>query len=874
MTLPIKIFDPNDKPFGCLSNNYIHTKYDKSLGGCRTLTNYIYSNCLTERINKQLMCTVKTDVKEFFLKKREEEIKSKIRSAILTALKVKLANPSLAKLLLETAIAPLTYVSSNPFLGNGERGDGDNWYGKSLEQIRLELRNEENKHKTKLAKSDKDKLIYDTWIAHKKLLYAIQSQDNNLQNFLNLTVSEINKAIEVVPGANIVIDKFLEQYKRGNFKYITKFVEHPEILVHEIRREEIAGLRERMTRKRNKIIFDMYADYLLNRKFDGVDEKDYKKAKEQEFAGNDYDLEANNLEDRLYKLYEQGMLSASLSDKIEQTFKKYLIPTEDDVEKAIEYDFPISAMSDSVVKSSDNLQKPNQKFIYLTLPMENTDEDRQLQKLSPVFYDGTMLKIELLLFPSVTHYISAKLIQYVSGVTLQEARSYLLIKPDQKESNFFNPDKASDIYDNINYKSYERNLIAFAKKGLEIKFENRVFQDFLLATGNYKIIYNDLSDDILGLGNKSKGKNIIGIYMVELRERIQKQRSVEKLHMLSTGDITWIFENNNFMKDWIYRRVKDSCNTMKIMKKYLKDKHKIEGSFTPEFTRIVLDVIYQPCSQIYGAVKEITASVPEYFNQMVKQECDSKTSFLVVDILWKRLAVIIYYLIEHMDKTNTNIQNISSEIGRVQAIASNYNKCEQIIPNQYDNCIVSAIINLLRRIVQFNNQISKEDKDITEIDVKCATQIILNTLSTDKKKPISKIEKIDGIDENEKWWDDFAKQVIDKDVQELNDEEVNDEEIIDDSMVVEESGFDDDKSENSDNSDNSENDQYGEGEEDEYSPHTINKISEVLSTIEEVKDVETIAHSIEAAVEIIKKSKWFISKQVIQNRINFFATHT
>jgi predicted NAD-dependent protein-ADP-ribosyltransferase YbiA (DUF1768 family) len=163
MTLSIRIFDPNDKPFGCLSNNFKNMKYDRSLGDCQTVTNYIYSNCLSNRINKQLMCKAKTDFKNFFLKKHEEEIQSKIRSSILTALKVKFSNPELAKLLLETGTAPLLYMSTNSFLGNGERGDGDNWYGKSLEQIRLELINEEKKHKTKLAQKEKDKLVYNTW---------------------------------------------------------------------------------------------------------------------------------------------------------------------------------------------------------------------------------------------------------------------------------------------------------------------------------------------------------------------------------------------------------------------------------------------------------------------------------------------------------------------------------------------------------------------------------------------------------------------------------------------------------------------------------------------------------------------------------------
>ena len=874
MTLSIQIFDPNDKPFGCLSNNFKNMKYDRSLGDCRTVTNYIYSNCLTGRINKQLMCNVKTDFKTFFLKKHQEEIQTKIRSSILTALKVKFSNPELANLLLETGTAPLLYMSTNSFLGNGERGDGNNWYGKSLEQIRLELINEQKKHKTKLVQTEKDKLVYNIWRAHKNLMNAIKSQDNNLEAFLYSTIDEINKKLGDT-GANIALDKFLEQYKKGAFKHITPFVDHPETLVHEIRRQEIPNLRERMTRKKKKIIFYMYADYLLNRKFEHVLEKDYEKAKEEEFSGNDYFSEATDLEDRLYALYEKGMLSASLSDKIDEKFKDYSIPTEEDIEKAVDYDISLIAMSaPSVGDVSSTILKQDSKLIYLTLLPEHTDENRKLHKLSPIFYDGTMLTIELLLFPTVTHYISAKLIQHVSGLSLQQSHALLLTKSDQKDpKNYVTPYIASDIYDDIKEKSYEKNIITFAKKGLDIKFQNRVFQDFLLATGSSHLVYNDFSDPVLGVG-KGKGKNLVGYYMMELRERIKDERKAEQLHLLTTGDITWIFENNNFMKGWLHNRIKDSCNTMKIMKNYLKDKHKIEGSFTPEFTRIVIDRIYQPCSEIYGAVKEITATVPEYFNQMVLEACDAKISSAVVDILWKRLAVIIYYLIQHMNKKNLNIQDITSEIGFIQNFASNDTTCEKIISNENDNCIVSALINLLRRIVQFNNQISKEDKDITEVDVKCATLIILNTLSTNfkqKSKPVKKDDK--------KWSKMFSDDQeeggeeggeVEKEEIEVEEVEKEEGEKVDGEEIEEENFFDDGDIEE-DEDEEGEGEDYGE--EDDHSPHTINQIAKVLSEIEEVKDPETIAHAIEEAVEIIKKNSWHISKRVKKNRINFFAIH-
>jgi hypothetical protein len=200
---------------------------------------------------------------------------------------------------------------------------------------------------------------------------------------------------------------------------------------------------------------------------------------------------------------------------------------------------------------------------------------------------------------------------------------------------------------------------------------------------------------------------------------------------------------------------------------------------------------------------------------------------------------------------------------------------KKIISNENDNCIVSALINLLRRIVQFNNQISKENKDITEVDVKCATSIILNTLSTNfkqKSKP-----KFDDKKSSKTFSDEVEKEVekeedleleeeVEEEVVEKKDdgEEVEGEEFFDDGDIEEEEEDDEEKYEDED---------YGDEDEDDHSPHTISQISKVLAEIEEVKDPETIAHAIEEAVKIINKNSWHISKKVKKNRINFFATH-
>ena len=56
MTRVLKIFDPNDKPFGRLSNNYKQEIRFGDGNPCRSLTNYIYANLLSDYPNKQEIC--------------------------------------------------------------------------------------------------------------------------------------------------------------------------------------------------------------------------------------------------------------------------------------------------------------------------------------------------------------------------------------------------------------------------------------------------------------------------------------------------------------------------------------------------------------------------------------------------------------------------------------------------------------------------------------------------------------------------------------------------------------------------------------------------------------------------------------------------
>jgi predicted NAD-dependent protein-ADP-ribosyltransferase YbiA (DUF1768 family) len=894
MTRVLKIFDPNDKPFGRLSNYYKQNIRFGEGKPCKTLANYIYANLLSEYPNKQEICYTTKNVDAVFENLRQKEINNIILNAIKKALKIKFQNKHLAKLLISTGDAKIIYFSDDCFIGSGPKlVGGQNWYGLCLEQTRRELINEIKAREKDIAKSEKDKIIYDTYLAYYGLLAYIKKGDD-LKNFIGMSS---HKIVEILGRHNLESrllsnQNFFANAKKQMYKDIESYVKNFTDLASEIRKNEISDLRLRKKRELKKMIFDIYADYVLSKEYPDLKKEKYGEAKDQHFKSMAFDEKAYELEDKVYTLYKNKSFDFSerLSKSIDEIIKSFPIPSKEDVKEALNYKSSFDIKPDAFVNTT---QYDKEFFVLPSTPLPNDPNYAVLSPyiqyvpFSPMYFDN--LKIDNLDFLTISHYIITCLIKYVNNITIEKAYSYILKHPDQPIKDwesFLHPDGATCKYSIMKDNIYEKNLCKYAFEGLEKKFEDRNMQDFLLATGNDTLVYNDLNDPILGVGKTGKGKNKIGLYLTKLRTKIANERKKETFHLVKAEDVTTIFERNNFMKEWIKSRVKDMCRVLIIMKNYLKTKIKVEVELSPEFATSVLDNIYQPCSKIYGAANKITAAVPDYF-RLIITSCEGfeTLKYSTSEVLWKRLVVIIYYLFEHLHESGLGFENIPTEIARVQITASMVQRCEKIVTDEVENCIASALINLIIGIVNFNKKIA-QDYAVSEIDVKTATMIILaNDFYKPKPKPKPVIKpgfdkSIFGI-EDEPEEDDEKPEEDDEKPEEYGEKpEEYGEKPEDDDEKPEEYGekqdklvFDDESETDEERDDEEKDDQETDDEErDEnrdYSPRS-DLIVEFLSDIDEVKDKQSIAAAIEEAIKIIKHSR--MPEQIKRNRINFFAT--
>lgn len=885
MAKEIKIFNPLDKPFGCLSNNYsnyirgfkqsIPVIQNLKFGNgkpCKTLTNYIYASLLQDESRKQIVCNADPkEAKGIYHEQATNEKNKEILEAVKEALKSMFnQNTELADLLLKTGNRKLYYIPKNSdlFLGiNDSNKEGLNWYGFLLEQERRNLIIKRKTQQTQKDNENKKNIMYNAYLAQKALTDAIDKRGDDLKNYIGLSLEQILehfnredilRKLTPMPRQEFLIN--FPTIPRHISERVASYILDPVNMVHLIRKDYLLQLKEKKLEEIKKQIFYMYADYLLEK--NGVAHVDFAKAKEEQFSGQKFLNEAGGLQDRLYNLYRKGMLSDRLSTNIDNFLKRYSIPSDKDIYDAKNY---VPLVKKAV--DAQPYEYSNTEPVYILPSDANATRNEMYAKnadyvlLSPDSVCKTPIKINGIAYLTVNHYIIEKLMLQLGVKNVHS--SYIL----NSEGAFKNLPAIVKDYEELNNKFYKDKLIKYAKEGLKSKFDNRILQDYLLATGDANLIYNDREDSILGSGPENKGDNEVGKYLMNLRTKFAQERNKEDFNLITPSDIKLVM--NEFMKDWVTQKVKDSCRTIVTINNYVKEKFDTTISVSPKFVEMVLDNIYHPCSHIYGAVDKITFPAPAYFVLIVRNcvGMDSASSE-IIDVLWKRIAVIIYYLIKHLADKGAKIQDISSQIAQVQVLKSKPIKCKNIVSDEYENCIIVALVNLIIGIINFNVlNYSKEITKVTEVEVEAALSIILESIIT-KKLPKQDAEEIvegnkvpkDGKKVEEALTEYDLDEVLDEAIDEADKEslvfELSEEEEKDNESGEEELG--DYESEDFDS--------------DEHSPH--DNIVDYLKGFSEIEsdDFQQLATYINQAVKIIKNETRLISEKIKRNRVNFFSS--
>jgi len=144
---------------------------------------------------------------------------------------------------------------------------------------------------------------------------------------------------------------------------------------------------------------------------------------------------------------------------------------------------------------------------------------------------------------------------------------------------------------NVNYLLQQR-----AKIALDNKFKDPKLQHLLLGTMQYKLIYNDFGDPILGIGDGT-GHNYVGEYLEYIRARLISQAGND----LSIYQQVFDMPNDDKIYNWAKDRVKGVI-VLATLIKYTIDKDKRLRklvAFNEKLLNFVIADVYKFCKVLY-----------------------------------------------------------------------------------------------------------------------------------------------------------------------------------------------------------------------------------------------------------------------------------
>jgi hypothetical protein len=460
-------------------------------------------------------------------------------------------------------------------------------------------------------------------------------------------------------------------------------------------------------------------------------------------------------------------------------------------------------------------------------------------------------------------------------------------------------------------KEEHENKIKLYKDIVKTLFLNKKDKSMEYNLNNFKNIFESLINDIENKYNDSKtieekqreeiklAKDII--YAPVLKEKeIKKQLSdlinKQQSELNNIGEDKYKIKqlkeiHNREKNELMFKLYKPKKNIKEIYKeveelneKHLKEYNEYIKYFDDKITIQQLVIDDQKVEKLNTQLNKLTNKRKEKILLEINN-IDSNGLFL-----WKYMTSILSTLLYKLSKKNKNgvvdLIDIKKIIinSQYESVSLNSLKCGKIINgDDYSNCIVSAIVNILISIENFKKEYM-EDIIFSIYDVDLAISILLNEdiISTSKKE--NKNPNIDDVDDNEDVDDILLNDEVKNQIEYDDDSEYNDSNYGSDNTDGDSDAKDDDDSNyGSDNGKDSGADMdFKFNMKDKEIINTnlnVVNLKQKLTEINQIlnnknsndENLTTISNYILNKIEYIKKYNNIDIKLKI-NRINFFST--
>jgi predicted NAD-dependent protein-ADP-ribosyltransferase YbiA (DUF1768 family) len=843
----------NEKPFGPLRNDY---KSDLFIDGKRwnSVNNYVYANLLPsiDFRKKTIEHVNPNNVERSYYEVKFEVDKSTLSSAIKIGIETKLnVDPQFRQALLNTAGNTILYLSKNNYLGYGNGKGFVNTYGIWLEHFRtgmLWFKAQAGKHPTL-----KDDQIYDSYLAEKGLRLALHNE--NLDKYLKIDIDANN---EMKDGMVEVIKALIKKYGREKIfvidkdtalalqrkRYIEPIVKATH-LIRYIRKTSIRDVRNSNLEKMKELIFEAFVDDLMDSNYDdeeferGEAGHDDKKAIMKNQFNTISIAEKNSLVQRTMKLYEAGALNQRVMEKADLIFKNTYIPSSSEIDRFESDTVPIPVAKpknphvDEPTLNVEELKDIDAggAFIgtfnlgmvwvypYLADPPIKfgtglLEHNFEYDLLSPA-NDSVMLEIDGRLYPSISHYLIVRVAQTMPGYE-GIGKAYSVIVNSENNLFFSVADSESNLtrLERFVYANEKTNLL---HKAIRNKFEQRMFKDILIATGDKTLKY--LANDIkIGEKHQGFGKPInimetsieYGNQSVNFMQRIRKTVLPEDV-VFTRDTFKTSLEYDEFMEVFMVDKIQDISFTIKCVQMFCKHKD-LPFVLTECFVKNVLETFYGECTPFTdaGKKKKRDASYPYRFEQTLTSQFQIKTKKETSFSMSTKSALLIFNkILDTLLNLESVLQNgelpkiggtnetpLYATLFKIALMDSQWLLLKKDrrkdlrfdTKSKRNNDIISAIINIISLLhIERNEGCESVDTLVDEVDVKIATSIL-----TGQIRPLGgggvadiKVSKAAGslraqmIAEEEIQYTEDVEDVEDvgvEDIQDIEDREENDEE--------------------------------------------------------------------------------------------------
>lgn len=467
----IYFFNPYDKPFGPLSNLYPLENFKVDEEKYKNINNYVYNFFGCNASERQIISSTskQSEIRDLslnFRNKCSEEVKvNSLQDAYSSSFK----NPTLRLKLIETGNKKLLFEDADPFLGIGEDGKGKNIVGKILMRLRSQIKIEDREKIKEIERLKNHDIKYDSYIVYNGLKRMMFDEKNLLDEFKDLSVSDIINKVgreklilggiskeafisltenlekqrdELIFQKDKIKDKDSEKYRKIESEIIKiesqikskiprevkELLQDDKAVYSLLRKRYLFNLREQIL---EELSLDLLVEYMQSKEMltDLVDwDFDY-----YTFISKNRD-QFIELEDRLINLYNLGvnedLMKKALESYNKRNNSKIRIPGLDEVIKSESEEEDEGAelfLSDAednnipILTNEIEQDKPDENSVLYFGSLE----DEQTSFLSPYYYysypignEGERryvpIKIEGLFYPTPLHYMIVNLLGLIS----------------------------------------------------------------------------------------------------------------------------------------------------------------------------------------------------------------------------------------------------------------------------------------------------------------------------------------------------------------------------------------------------------------------------------------------------------------------------